>query len=263
MKTSESLKERRIESQHRLQGSIFAAVLMLLLMGTLRACQVWEAPNPPPPKYGMIVDFGNMVQGGEPDVVQQPEARKPTVKPEAAPAPSPEPDVVTAENDLPPLNEEPEPLEPEPLPEEKPEPEEEKVETKEQVEPKEEQPARGQPAEESGDSGQDQTPENNQNTTGTEAGEEGSSLDLTGWRWTHPPIVQDDSREIGSMEFGIVIDEYGEVMAVNIKKSYGVSLSLANKYKEAIEQMIFVPVGGGTPPPGFSRGTIRIVLKRK
>lgn len=272
MRITETQKERRVESQHRLQGSIFAAVLMVLLFWGLRSCQMWEAPYPPPPRAGMVMDFGKLVQGGQPDGSSQAQPTPPP-KPVAPPEPTPEPEAVTDDNDLPPVEESPEPIEeptPEPEPEDPveeptdpPQPQEEAETPPEKTEtPTEEKPPKGEPAKENGDSGQQDIPQESNNFEGNESGEGGTSLQLAGWHWDHPPIVNDDSREIGTMEFEIIINKYGEVMSVEVKERYSISISLVNKYKAAIERMTFSPEGSGERP-NYTTGTIRIELTRR
>ncbi|MGF1534759.1 MAG: hypothetical protein ACFCUI_13735 [Bernardetiaceae bacterium] len=232
-------KERRLAKQDRLQGSIFAAVLMLLLLGGLRTCQVWQMPDPPPERMGIVMDFGGLVQ---------PQAKPTETKP-ATPPPQEE-EVIVADNDLAPIPKTEEPKDkpaPTPSPDPEPTPQPVEEEQPEEITEEEEEPVPDTPPEEMSEQPADQA---------------GSSLDIAGWRWEHPPAVDDDSPEVGEMAFDIILDSYGEVIFIKIDKRYGISLGLANRYKKAIEQLVFHPVGSVRPMQN-TKGVIRIYLKRK
>ena len=92
-------------------------------------------------------------------------------------------------------------------------------------------------------------------------GGNGMSVNLTGWKLSSQPKVNDDSDETGVIRFSIKIDENGNILSVKIIEST-VSGTLAQKYKKAIEKLSFKPTSSGERPE-FSTGTIGFKLNPK
>jgi periplasmic protein TonB len=86
----------------------------------------------------------------------------------------------------------------------------------------------------------------------------GSGLQLTGWKWSRTPVVEDDSDETGYIRFEIKVDEEGNLIAVR-PVNFTVSQRLVNLYKRAIERVNFVATNSGARP-AVSTGTVTIKI---
>ncbi len=248
MKLSEGLRERRLAARNRLQSGVFTTLIFLVLFGLVRACQVWEAPIPPPPRQGMIMDFGSLVEGASPQ--EEIEPVKETIQPQ--PVRPDNSEVVTAENDLPELEETIEPVEEVP---------QEATEEVEEASP--EVPSNELTEEEDpGDTGQPDATQASDQKEVEENGEEGTSLDLVGWEWDAPPRPNDNSNELGKLVFQIVIDDRGEVLAANTESRLGISYQVAELYRKEILSLTFSPTRASDPPLR-TQGRVTIVLKKE
>ncbi|MEM6297862.1 MAG: hypothetical protein AAF740_04135 [Bacteroidota bacterium] len=250
MKRSESLRERRIDARNRLQSGVFTGLVFLVLFGLVRACQVWEAPIPPPPRQGMIMDFGNLMEGASTPKEVQPTEEIIESEPEQIQPDNSE--VVTAENDLPELEETTEPVEEVPQ------------EVIEEVESTSPEVPSNEPIEEEepGDTGQPDATQASDQKEAEENGEEGTSLDLVGWKWDAPPQPRDNSNELGTLVFRIVIDDRGEVLAATTESRLGISYDVAELYRKEILSLTFSPTRVGDPPLR-TQGKITIKLKKQ
>lgn len=97
---------------------------------------------------------------------------------------------------------------------------------------------------------------------GKGGGSSGASVSISGWKNRGPlNIPKDNSNETGRIRFKVVIDDYGDVVKIDVLET-SVSPSVTNYYKSQITRQLksnLVPEG--TPPPR-SNGTITINITR-
>lgn len=74
--------------------------------------------------------------------------------------------------------------------------------------------------------------------TSLNAGEQGASLQMSGWVWDSRPIPKDKSDEIGRIEFEIKVDADGYIADIIIVSST-LTPSVSRLYQESIEQLSF------------------------
>jgi outer membrane biosynthesis protein TonB len=74
--------------------------------------------------------------------------------------------------------------------------------------------------------------------TSLNAGEQGASLQMSGWVWDSRPIPKDKSDEIGRIEFEIKVDADGYIADIIIVSST-LTPSVSRLYQESIEQLTF------------------------
>jgi protein TonB len=86
----------------------------------------------------------------------------------------------------------------------------------------------------------------------------GSSLDMAGWRWDSKPNVNDESSEEGKIVFQIKVDEEGNIISVNVLEKT-VSPSLVKKYQKEVESLTFSRTAGGNNGAGAT-GRITFVI---
>jgi protein TonB len=92
-------------------------------------------------------------------------------------------------------------------------------------------------------------------------GSGGSSLDMAGWRWENKPIVRDDSNEEGKIVFEVKVDEDGNI--ISVKKLEGsVSPALVKKYQKEVESLSFTRTSGGNNGSGAT-GRITFIISSK
>jgi len=92
-------------------------------------------------------------------------------------------------------------------------------------------------------------------------GEDGSSLQMSGWRWDAPPKPQDTSNETGKIVYEIVVDSDGYLISYKILTST-VSPAVARKYSEAVEDLTFLKTSSYKPAPS-SKGKITFIIRSK
>lgn len=93
------------------------------------------------------------------------------------------------------------------------------------------------------------------------SGSGGSSLEMNGWKWDDKPKVRDDSNEEGRIVFEIKVDEDGSIISVRpLEKS--VSLALVKKYQKEVESLSFSRTKGGSNGAGAT-GKITFIIKNK
>jgi outer membrane biosynthesis protein TonB len=89
----------------------------------------------------------------------------------------------------------------------------------------------------------------------------GSSLDMAGWRWDSKPQVRDDSNEEGRIVFEVKVDEEGNIVSVRaLEKS--VSPALVRKYQKEVENLSFSRTSGGNNGQGAT-GRITFIISSK
>lgn len=273
-----SLAEQEYEKRNSLIGwsaSIGFHVLLFILMFYAMA---WKRQIPPPPEYGMEVNFGLDDQGfGD---VQEMTPSSPEPQPnQASQAPSQQEE-----------NQEEKSAEPEKI-----------IQGDEQVAltpSRTEAPVKAAPSPvESAKTSPVKTPSteslfpsekggsssnNNGNKPGTTGdmgkangnpdvrgiydgnpgkGSGGSSLDMAGWRWDSKPQVRDESNEEGRIVFEVKVDEEGNIISVRpLEKS--VSPALVRKYQKEVENLSFSRTSGGNNGVGAT-GRITFIITSK
>ena len=256
---------------------IHAAIVFLLFYAL-----AWKRQIPPPPEYGMEVNFGLDEQGFGDIQEMSPPGEEPGQKENAAPAAEPQET-------------------PEALAEESPEAEPEKVITGQDetinlnpVKPKAETPkaetrpssapaAENKPKAEALFPGEKSgSGSNNGNKAGTVGdmgnpkgnpdvrgiyegnpgkGKGGSSLDMAGWRWDSRPNVNDQSDEEGKIVFQIKVDGDGTIVSVNVLEKT-VSPALVSKYRKEVEELTFSRTAGGSDGEGATGRITFIITSR-
>lgn len=91
-------------------------------------------------------------------------------------------------------------------------------------------------------------------------GGDGSSLQLTGWRWDEKPNVDDKTSETGKIRFEIKVNDQGEILNIRTVEST-VSPAIERKYRDAVQQLSFSRTRDNTKPAAISTGTITFVLR--
>lgn len=290
MSEEKEKKYRRIS----LATSIGIQLVLLLLFYFLIA---WKEPFPPIPSYGIELSFGveNVGSSSQPvtnpdpiesedaveeqtdesnveNVEQSEEVETTEPVEESAPEESTEevpltdtssPDVVEKVE----VKEKPK-EEPKPKPTEqvkKPEPKEKSAEVnQEAVMPKAE---KGEENDSSGENDKDGREGKEEGTIDGRAlmGEQGSStgasLQMSGWIWDELPKPVDKSSEVGKIVYKIKVDEYGEVIGIELVSSE-VSLNVAKYYQQSIERLTFSKTSEYKPAQS-STGTITFIIRSK
>lgn len=261
---------------------IHVGIVALLLFSI-----VFKPQIPPPPEYGMEVNFGFDDQGFGEEQSMTPPGENPTE---------------SASNEQ---VAEPEPPQPEQQTQEAPAPEEKLVSSdegediniktsekpKEVVKPVENpkpadnsKPVVNKPNNASlypSNTGKDGGGSNNGNKPGTVGdmgkpngnpdvrgiydGNGGSgnsgSLDMAGWKWDNKPKVNDESNEEGKIVFQIKVDEEGNIISVNVLEKT-VSPSLVQKYRKEVEELSFSRTSGGNTGEGATGRITFIITSR-
>ena len=277
--------------------SIGMQLVMLILFYFLIA---WKEPFPPIPSYGIELSFGmeNVGSGAEPvtnpdpvesdDAVEEQsdesidenseefldevetEPVEETVAEESVEevpiTETPSPDVVekaekTSEEVI------KEEVKPEPKKEtKKPEPTEKKAAevNKEAVMPKaeegEENTSKGENDKE-GREGKEEGTLDGRALMGEQGSSTGASLQMSGWAWDIKPDPKDNSDEEGKIVYKIKVDEYGEVIGIELVSSE-VSLNVAKYYQQSIERLTFSKTSEYRPAQS-STGTITFIIRSK
>lgn len=267
-------------------------VVFLLLLYFLVA---WKEPFPPIPEYGIELSFGLQETGrpstpAQPPVQETPVPETPVEQPaeevqeEAVEAA--EESVETEDINSPDQQEVAETEEISQEQEDLPEPVEEVVEEQPEVddtpvpveedpveEPSPEQPEVSLPEEtettddrgQSDEDGQEGDPEadiDERALYGNVTGQEGASLQLSGWIWDFEPTPYDDSQETGKIVYKITIDDEGYIIESPIPIVSTVSPSVEKYYRQAVERLTFSKTSTYKTAP-TSTGTITFVIKSK
>lgn len=85
-------------------------------------------------------------------------------------------------------------------------------------------------------------------------------LNLAGWGWSRPPVVNDNSDATGSITFKIIVGTNGRVKNV-ILVSSNVDPVVTNKYKEAVRILTFIQKAGNVPDESVGTITFKISAK--
>lgn len=282
------------EKKYNRKSAIITGAIQVLLVLLVYFLVAWREPFPPIPEYGIELSFGVPDQG-RPSASAQPPVQETT--PPAEPEPQeevkednsePDQEVTETEDvnspDQQEVNEsevseqeeeQPEAETPEEQPEEVPEetPEEVAPESEEEVQPEPEVTAPVQ------EEGEESTPDQGQHDTagqegdpeaeideralyGNVTGEEGASLQLSGWMWDFEPTPYDDSQETGKIVYKITIDDEGYIIGGAIPVTSTVSPTVEKYYRQAVERLTFSKTSTYKPAP-TSTGTITFIIKSK
>ncbi|MEM9329271.1 MAG: hypothetical protein AAGA85_26650, partial [Bacteroidota bacterium] len=285
------------DRQRDRKSMMITGVVQLVLLAVLYVLVAWREPNPPIPEYGVELSFGVATGGNAAPPQEQPvaapsPAEQAAEEPEEA-ATSAEP--TTAEQDQPieettpgdlPIEDTSEPdaaeaesNQSEPVVAETPS-ETAQETTTEQV-PAVQQPAvavtedLAAPASENSDeesvgSGNDRGDEvqgepeaeiDQRALYGNVTGQEGASLQMSGWIWDFEPTPQDDSEESGRIVYTVTIDDEGYIIKI-VPKTSTVSPSVEKYYRQAVERLTFSKTSSYKPAP-TSTGTITFIIKTK
>lgn len=91
-------------------------------------------------------------------------------------------------------------------------------------------------------------------------GSGGTALDMPGWNWIEPPVVDDNSSETGKIIFEIQIDDFGEV--ISVKTIYrSVTKMVVDQYRSAVEELSFEPNNGDTDIQSITTGRITFIIR--
>ncbi len=251
--------------------SVGVQVLLLALFYFLVA---WREPNPPNPEFGIELNFG-LEQSGQGSTPVTSPVQEETNEPEES---APESSELNPEETLEEVTN-PDPVETV----ENPEPDvvqEESTSSSSQVsenptetdEPAEttSQPTATETAEETnesqgdtGESGDQGDPEGDINEEALYGnpggGEDGSSLEMSGWEWDSPPDPEDTSDEAGKIVFEITVDSDGYITQVK-KILSTVSQQVTLKYQQSIELLTFSKTSSYKPAPS-SKGKITFIIR--
>lgn len=249
----------------------FHALVLLLLVNAM----AWKRQIPPPPEYGMEVNFGldeqgyGDVQQMKPSGPEQQKSESPAASSEeSAQESEAEPDKMIRGDEE--VAESPAKTSPAPK---TISPQSETVKSTSSSNPS---PESLFPNEKGGGSS------NNGNKAGTTGdmgkkngnpdvrgiyegnpgkGSGGSSLDMAGWKWDSKPNVRDDSNEEGKIVFEVKVDEEGNIISVRpLEKS--VSPALVRKYQKEVETLSFTRTSGGNNGSGAT-GRITFIISSR
>ena len=116
--------------------------------------------------------------------------------------------------------------------------------------------------EESGDQGDPEGDINEEALYGTPGGgDDGSSLQLSGWEWDSPPEPDDTSEEAGRIVYEIEVDSDGYLKGYKILTST-VSPAVIQKYTLAIQNLTFSKTSSYKPAQ-TSKGKITFIIRAR
>lgn len=99
------------------------------------------------------------------------------------------------------------------------------------------------------------------NGEGNGIGNNGSSLDMSGWTWSVKPKVNDKSDEEGKIVLEVKVNEDGDVADVKTIEST-VSPALVELYKNEVKKINFIQTDS-RPAPTISKGRITFIIRSK
>jgi outer membrane biosynthesis protein TonB len=272
-----SQAEQEYENRNNLIGWSVSIGFHLLLFLLMFFAMAWQRQIPPPPEYGMEVNFGLDDQGFGDVQEMTPSSQEPQPK-QASQAPAQEEEqqeekaepekIIQGDEEvaLKPVKTEA-PVKTNPAPTESPKTNPTKTASSQSL----------FPSDNGGSSSN-----NNGNKPGTTGdmgkangnpdvrgiydgnpgkGSGGSSLDMAGWRWDSKPVVRDESNEEGRIVFEVKVDEEGNIVSVRpLEKS--VSPALVRKYQKEVESLSFSRTSGGNNGAGAT-GRITFIITSK
>ncbi len=293
------MDEEQDKAKNRKSAAITATIQVVLLV-VLYFLAAWRQPDPPIPEYGIELSFGVATGGSnvapQPQPVTTPPTQvenaeeQPTEPASSSESQSTEGDEAIeepTEGDLP-IEETGEPdasdaESEEATPSESNESDEaaESDQTEEQVtppviqQPVQEVTEDATPASEESDAesagvGNDAGDEvqgepaaeiDERALYGNVTGQEGASLQMSGWIWDFEPTPQDDSQESGKIVYKVTIDDEGYILSV-VPQTSTVSPSVEKYYRQAVEALTFSKTSSYKTAP-TSTGTITFIIKTK
>lgn len=96
---------------------------------------------------------------------------------------------------------------------------------------------------------------------GNVTGQEGASLQLTGWVWDFKPTPYDDSQETGKIVYKVTIDDDGYLIKIVTELST-VSPTVEKYYRQAVERLTFSKTST-YKPAATSVGSITFIIKTR
>jgi outer membrane biosynthesis protein TonB len=273
----------QIEEVNEKRNSRIGLLVSLLIHGLLVLLCVfalaWKRQIPPPPEYGMEVNFGLDDQGfgdvqnfnppGEEPSPQQnqstPAEPQEQNQTESQPEAEPEKIITGVEETVNLETPKNEPKKTEVAPVQNPNPA--KKPSAESLFPSEKQGnANNNNGNKPGTVGDMGNPKGDPDVRGIYEGNPGkgrggSSLDMAGWRWDSKPSVNDESDEEGKIVFQIKVDGDGTIISVNVLEKT-VSPAIVQKYRREVESLTFSRTAGGNDGEGAT-GRITFIITSK
>jgi len=227
-------------------GGIQVALLLLLYF-----LVAWQAPDPPNPEFGIELNFGTVNTGSGNRPVASPTPTEKIEEEQVAKESSEE----TTTNDVQETAEVQDPVEtyentdPDVVQEETQESSSQTTDVNTGEDQKNASEASQQTAEETstsqgetdqtGDQGNPEGDINEDALYGTPGGgDDGSSLQMSGWEWDSPPEPDDTSQEAGRIVYEIEVDADGYLMGYKVLTST-VSPAVEKRYALAIQDLTF------------------------
>lgn len=253
--------------------SVSIQVVLLLLFYFLIA---WKEPFPPNPEFGIELNFGQVNTGSGTTPVQSPDVSE-VDEVEQTASQADEQSPIEADD----ANEPVDPVEtvdnPDPIVSQKETTSSSQKPTESDKETDDLDEQTTNPAStyqnpdtnasqgDNGDTGDQGNPEGDINKEALYGepggGENGSSLQMSGWEWDSPPEPNDTSQESGKIVFRIRVDQDGYLEGIEVEKST-VSLQVLNEYKRAVELLTFSKTSSYQSAP-YSTGKITFIIRSR
>lgn len=255
----------REERKRKRKAWIASAGIQVALLLLFYFLMAWQAPNPPNAEFGIELNFGLVNTGASNSLVTS-----------QAPTEAVEANQMTQENTVQEIVESQEPTE-----------SQNPVETFETSDPdivyEEPQERVSQQTEKNGQADQGHVSAINQSKGDTGengnqgdpegainadavygtvgGGNNGFSLQLSGWEWDSPPVLNDVSQESGKIVYEIVLDADGYLTSYNILTST-ISPSVVQRYTRAIQELDFSKTSSYQPAQ-TSKGKITFIIRAR
>ena len=88
----------------------------------------------------------------------------------------------------------------------------------------------------------------------------GASLSLIGWTWDNMPHPKDSTNEVGKIVFEIIIDDLGEIIAINTLEKT-VSPLVEQLYKEEVAKLTFSKIDSNMSYASKCTGKITFIIQ--
>lgn len=249
-------------------GAIQIGLLLLLYF-----IVAWQAPDPPNPEFGIELNFGLVETGSGKQQVASPTPTEKVEEEQVAQESTVEESTDVQEN-----TEVEDPVEtfenPEPdvVQEETQESSSQQTDENDGTEKENTSESNDQVAEETnpsqgdtnekGDQGDPEGDINEEALYGTPGGgDDGSSLQMSGWEWDSPPDPDDTTQEAGKIVYEIEVDSDGYLTGYKILTST-MSPSVAQQYTLAIQELTFSKTSSYKPAQS-SKGKITFIIRAR
>lgn len=110
-----------------------------------------------------------------------------------------------------------------------------------------------------GDQGSDEGKIEEKALYGNQGSNDGSMLELAGWKWDDQPNPIDNSQETGKIVFEITVDQDGYITGIKTLEKT-VSPTVVQAYRKAVEELTFSKKSDYKPAP-YSTGRITFTIK--